>query len=688
MKQWIFLSVILFMSISSSAQQSRTNTSNNYVSDIFKGINIEMPGYREIHSGTKIIVDYAPEVPAEMRGAFEYAVKLWEEVLPLSLPIKIYVKYELLKTFSSGQLSKVVFPSTTYNGDLVNMYSCPSSMVKSVVMQEYVCGYQACFGNAILNESELEQTDIIITYNSKMYDEIDFSLDGDIDSSKYDFVTVALRDIAIGFGFTSNFTVDTTSKTFDFTDEPLTPFESLVVEALGTKSPTVAFANATKGKLTIPMRGSSGIQTSSLDVYAPETWEYERSLRYLIPDSSPISKLLTYDFGKGYIMRDLTGVNWDDVFCGALNWRKHILVGAAPGTISSTGSTDDVIPYKGLVTLKFDSERSSVSKNTDSIPNVSDTSDKLDTERSEKINKEYSGSVNLDMYCRKYDPFLPSGPDDGGLSLSVLKKDGTWDYIYDDNYVEEITLNIETLKLNFDESEYARGTSGGLRYRLTKCKYYYDERFKKYHQEYDVKYFTRDFTPQIPVVKYSRLHNDDFKSSGIMLNQNNDDDYFVDAEIGLANIEGVKRVIVEQLDEGETLPFQYEVSDFRKGYFIANLDKKLSTQLTVIAYNDNGYRRSNTIVVPALKKDLDISFIRYNNEIIILGISEDDLIAHDLCYTLRKISSPETTLRKYKLRTNSIPIGHLPIGNHILSIYENDKLIATYKFQVTLDSHL
>lgn len=32
----------------------------------------------------------------EMQGAFEYAVKLWEEVLPMTLPIKIDVKVDNL----------------------------------------------------------------------------------------------------------------------------------------------------------------------------------------------------------------------------------------------------------------------------------------------------------------------------------------------------------------------------------------------------------------------------------------------------------------------------------------------------------------------------------------------------------------------------------------------------------------
>lgn len=74
-----------------------------------------LPGLREIQSGSKIIVNYDNSVPAEMQGAFEYAVKIWEEVLPMTLPIKIDVKAENIRG-ASDLLSKVSFPTNEYNG--------------------------------------------------------------------------------------------------------------------------------------------------------------------------------------------------------------------------------------------------------------------------------------------------------------------------------------------------------------------------------------------------------------------------------------------------------------------------------------------------------------------------------------------------------------------------------------------
>lgn len=56
----------------------------------------------------------------EMQGAFEYAVKLWEEVLPMTLPIKIDVKVDNLRG-SSDLLSRVSFGTDEYTGDRVNI---------------------------------------------------------------------------------------------------------------------------------------------------------------------------------------------------------------------------------------------------------------------------------------------------------------------------------------------------------------------------------------------------------------------------------------------------------------------------------------------------------------------------------------------------------------------------------------
>ena len=241
-----------------------------------------------------------------MQGAFEYAVKLWEEVLPMTLPIKIDVKVDNLRG-SSDLLSRVSFGTDEYTGDRVNMYACPLSMVKSVLLQEYHSSQRHRFYDEIDDTSILDGTDMTITYNKNKLNTMDFSLDGEIDIAKFDFVTVALRDIAIGLGFTSNITANSSTKMINMTGEKYTPFESLIMNAIGT-NPSLAYSIATSGSVDVELRDWGGIPVDTLSIYAPTTWVQGKSLRYFIPDENPITRLLTHDFGTGYVMRDLSGM--------------------------------------------------------------------------------------------------------------------------------------------------------------------------------------------------------------------------------------------------------------------------------------------------------------------------------------------------------------------------------------------
>ncbi len=136
---------------------------------------------------------------------------------------------------------------------------------------------------------------------------MDFSLDGEIGIAKFDFVTVALRDIAIGLGFTSNITANSSTKMINMTGEKYTPFESLIMNAIGT-NPSLAYSIATSGSVDVELRDWGGIPVDTLSIYAPTTWVQGKSLRYFIPDENPITRLLTHDFGTGYVMRDLSGM--------------------------------------------------------------------------------------------------------------------------------------------------------------------------------------------------------------------------------------------------------------------------------------------------------------------------------------------------------------------------------------------
>ena len=80
-----------------------------------------------------------------------------------------------------------------------------------------------------------------ITYNKNKLNTMDFSLDGEIGIAKFDFVTVALRDIAIGLGFTSNITANSSTKMINMTGEKYTPIRKSYNECNRYKSVIALF---------------------------------------------------------------------------------------------------------------------------------------------------------------------------------------------------------------------------------------------------------------------------------------------------------------------------------------------------------------------------------------------------------------------------------------------------------------
>lgn len=61
----------------------------SFVSDDYIKKWVDVPSVRSINGGTVFKVKYEGEWSNDMKGAFEYACKIWEEQMPPCLPIKI-----------------------------------------------------------------------------------------------------------------------------------------------------------------------------------------------------------------------------------------------------------------------------------------------------------------------------------------------------------------------------------------------------------------------------------------------------------------------------------------------------------------------------------------------------------------------------------------------------------------------
>lgn len=77
MKQILPCGIATIICCSGFAQDIDSISCDNYASEALKNVFIEMPDYREVSSGSKLVVTYEGDIPAELQGAFEHAVKLW-----------------------------------------------------------------------------------------------------------------------------------------------------------------------------------------------------------------------------------------------------------------------------------------------------------------------------------------------------------------------------------------------------------------------------------------------------------------------------------------------------------------------------------------------------------------------------------------------------------------------------------
>ncbi|MCM1518439.1 MAG: hypothetical protein NC117_07345 [Pseudoflavonifractor sp.] len=102
----ILFSVFTCLAIASNAQE--IYESYTYAQDEYIEQCVNLPVVREINGGTVFNITYDGNWNYEMRGAFEYACKIWEESMPTSLPINIVAKIGKIRDKSGNKpISKV-----------------------------------------------------------------------------------------------------------------------------------------------------------------------------------------------------------------------------------------------------------------------------------------------------------------------------------------------------------------------------------------------------------------------------------------------------------------------------------------------------------------------------------------------------------------------------------------------------
>lgn len=629
--------------------QTTTNTTYSYVLDEYMGISSDVPAKRKIGGGTKFIVTYEGDWTNEMKGAFEYACKIWEEQIPTALPIRITAKIDYI--FSTGNPMSMVSSEGEggeYDGDLAL-----KTRIKGVYMAEM-------FGPQFLdlkfaNKEWIESADGTIIYNKNRMNEFSFSLYPQ-STDKYDFVTFVLRDLARLLGFCWTNQGNSVNQTLDIQGEKLTPFEQVIAEGIGTTDIYEAYKNATRGFLDISIKYGN-----KMKLYAPDPWVKGVSLNYFIPDSNhKLTEILSYKIGRGSVIRDISD-NYSDLFKYGLGWSPLVAVGGVGGGASELpSSTDEVIPYKGEIKLNSLGKGQTV--NSQSIDETSVSCITLSND-----NDDFEVLNFLSEYCKPYHPNLRSDGTIGdiGWTFSIMKKDGTWDVLSELNGEPSMyPIWIETAKLNFNNVDnYARTYDGYLRTRISSYEYvhYFDRMVLSGRS----KYYVLDFLPQKPKMQFVKVMPATY---GFV------DEYARTIKIAINDLEGTNKIIVEQLDEGETYPQKYEVKDFKKGYFTATVDKEFSSQFTIIAYNDNGNVKSKTLTIEPLEPAKLRTELSLENNCI--RISTDNIRHKDKSllrsYEIYRLDNMLAPVRvgqvSESLDGNILDIGDLRKGIYVISV--------------------
>lgn len=648
--------------------------SYSYASDKIVEQTYGLPTVRSVGGGTKIVVDYQGNWREEMKGAFEYACKIWEENMPTTFPI--HIKAIIDERRNSSALSKIVTGSRKHTNDTFN-YSAPTGLstllqMKGTTMGEYLGYYTTNIYWNILTPNMFKEPDIIITYynkNNRLIDNCSFSLEENIDKTKYDFISLALRDIAKGFGVFWQYNVPENWPNAISLNKIL-PYELFVLRKIGffdtNKTQSSMLAQATQGSLDIYAGGEHW------NIYAPSVWDMSRSLSTFIPnDKQNISKLLSYDFGRGSVVRDLSGMSTSRFFSDLLYWKGDISVGVGGSSartqeISQTNS--DVIGYKGSVSI------TDVGINLTSLSAFSNIED-------EPVGNELD---SLKEIMKKYHPNF-DGKDinsKGKGFVSLLLNDGTWDLVYSfstnvpQGYVLEV--NTSDFTLHHSNKEYARTTDGYLRCRIATSTF--NDNSHSLVQK--AKYYALDFLPQEAVMSKSNILD------------SSDDEYYIDVEIGFKNTEGTTRIVVSQYDDGEDVPFQYAVPDIKSGKFTATVDKEYPTKFVITSYNKNGSTTSETYVLDAIRPITDVVLdFNFTDGKIMISSSAKRMIGKNLIksYNITQLKSSQSYIsnnlvkvptKQMIVATNTIDVSKLSNGIYILHVEDVFGKKHSFKFIV------
>ncbi|MBD5257451.1 MAG: hypothetical protein HDS52_02010 [Barnesiella sp.] len=661
-----FLCLFSFLLALSLAKADEYSEFYNYVSDDIRSFIEDLPINRIINGGTVIIPEFDESCPEEMKAPFIYACKLVEEYIPPCLPIRAKVRVGNINGSQRNAISKVTNVVQPEFGSSGFYDNATMSTIKGVILGEMCYDVDVTYLRYVPNIQFLnEEPDIEIIYNKSKLDEIYFSLDTN-PGDKYDFVSLALRDLIRGFGFYHNYIFNPVNNEIRNPQTNMLPFEVEIDKALGKNSTAEArLSKATQGELPIYQQ---------LKLYAPETWVNGTSLNYFIPnDQYKISKILSYDFCKGMVCRSLNE-NSIYLFNDLLGWRCSYPVGIGTPNTSGGGSTDLKMDYNGTfyigdVEPEYGYNMQIASTNVKLMSSEPGDDDS-------KLREDHWKAVD---YVYQFYPYfnpahdIPTSPGDG-FTVAILKKDGTWDIVFAlQIYVPGMPYELQMSELEFhcDPDEYERTVEGYLRARIA-TNFTSNWGYKELRSTY----FVIDYLPPKVKLRYDYINGDVVSKSPLTASPNAAS---YDVRLYLADIEGVDHIILECLRQGSRFPNKLRISDVKKGYFDVTIDKP--TTFTAVAYNDNGQTRGIPVLVD-IPTGGSVSTLNFQMQDDTITVNATEGETGEFDFSIMPLTASAS---QFSIGGNSggeIDISSLPQGLYVLNVTDyKTGLNGTFKFK-------
>lgn len=496
---------------------------------------------------------------------------------------------------------------------------------------------------------DLNEPDIKITYNSDFRDEMSFALSYP-DSDKYDFVSIVIRDVIKAMGFMSAYRKHPRNEQLIAPSRKNTYFEDAIANVIGN-DPYEMYQNATRGNLEI------GI----LNLYAPETWEDGVSLNYTIKDhNSGLNDLLSYELDKGSVRRN---VNEIDRIPNLLNWYVNFATSGSTPQSSTNGSSNNFMPYNGSVILNYPMTTGQAEAGEADAMNSEDDYDDEDWDYKDAV------STFVNNYLNKHHVYLTPdlNPKKMGTSISVMKKDGSWDLVrYMNGATDVHYIPMSMLEFHYTDDEYYRTIDGHLRARLTTAIYIG-------RWEYSTTYFVIGALPQKVETQFVKMESS--KTTRV-----NSREYPV--RVYFKNTEGVTTLELEMKRKGGRGSAYIAIDDIKKGFIDFGVDRAFTYTFTPISYNENGETRGEPVVIEAIRDTDETSELAFSQEsdyITVENIAENEIVNYILC-PINATLSIGTQTGVLSAGDCRIETGNLPGGYYILKCTEESGVSKEYKF--------